>query len=176
MIGFGRPHVRAKLLTLALVSLALAGCSSDLEGVLSTFSDAATLTDDAVLDPDSVEARFLNYSFTAAIEVEFYATNVQLDDTTTELFMPEHFVSSGIGLAATGIIEPAHQDSITFPCTASLTLGTAGGRFLDRDTGELLGAGAARWVTDAQLGLCGRVVTFEFTDTDGTFAVNLRVE
>ena len=55
------------------------------------------------------------------------------------------------------------------------TVGTLGGVFLNNDTGEILGMGTLRWIGEGQAGLCGSIVTFDFTGVDGEFTTQIRV-
>ena len=128
-----------------------------------------------IVSPDEVLIRFRNLAPVDAVDVEFYATNEALEALPDDLFQDEHRVTASIGIAGTGIIQPFREDAITFPCTADLTVGTAGGHFADNETGEAAGAGTARWAQELPLGLCGRVVTFEFFAQGEGFSTTLTV-
>jgi len=117
----------------------------------------------------TVTVRFRNLAVDEAVDVEFYASNVTLETLPESLFVDQNAVSAGIGIAGTGILEPLREDSLEVPCGESLVLGTLGGSFLDNESGELLGHGVARWVSDAPIGLCGRGVLFEYDNEFGTF-------
>jgi hypothetical protein len=66
-------------------------------------------------------------------------------------------------------------DSITFPCTEDLTLGTIGGAFAEAETGDARGIGEARWAQAAPLGLCGSAITFEYRKEGQEFETLLRL-
>ena len=70
-----------------------------------------------------------NLSPTEAVDVQFHATNDPLTVLPDDLFVEATATSTGIGVAGTGIIQPLDGDLITFPCTADLSLGTAGAIF-----------------------------------------------
>ncbi len=67
------------------------------------------------------------------------------------------------------------MDSIDFPCTEGLSIGTLGGIFLDNDSGEQRGVGTARWAQEGPLALCGSVVAFEFAGNSDEFTTTLTV-
>lgn len=124
---------------------------------------------------DVVFISFSNLSPTEAVDVQFHATNDPVAVLPDDLFVNATATSAGIGVAGTGIIQPLDGDLITFPCTADLSIGTAGAIFLDNDSGEPRGVAAMRWLEDRPLDLCGRLVTFEFSGTEGSFSVSVNV-
>lgn len=147
----------------------LAGCSVDVTGGL-------TIPDDiGVAAPAVVTIRFRNFSVDTAVNVEFHATNDPLETLPDDLLVPENLWTASVGVAGTGIIQPLGVDEIEFPCTDNLTIGTAGGTFLDNDTGDVVGIGTTRWVGEGQLGLCGSLVTFDFSRRADQFTTDLRI-
>ena len=138
------------------VAAASMGCSLDLIPQPAESDGNETSLEGLVL------IRFSNRTVEEAVDVQFYAANEPLDDLPADLFVEGNRLARSIGLAGQGIIEPGMTDSITFPCTGDLTLGTAGGKFLEAETGDERGLGTARWAQETPLGLCGSVVTFEF--------------
>lgn len=124
---------------------------------------------------DTVLVRFWNRTLIDAVDVQFHATNDILDTLPDDLFTPDHQVTRSIGLAGLGILEPGMVDTISFPCTDDLTLGTQGGQFSDAETGDSRGLGVPRWVAGAGLGLCGSVVTFEYTRDGEGFTTRVRL-
>ncbi len=150
-------------------AIALAGCSVDVAAVVPR---PAVQTD---TPGDVVTIRFRNLAVNEAVNVEFYATDDQLEDLPDDLFVPANRITANIGVAGTGIIEPMDADSIEFPCTATLTLGTTGGSFADNETGEPRGVGTPRWAQQGPLGLCHGVVTFEFSGDGVDFRTALTI-
>jgi hypothetical protein len=137
------------------VAVAGVGCSLD-------FDPGEPAVDDETLAEDVVMVSFWNRTVTEAVDVQFHAANELLDTLPDDLFVDANRVTRSIGLAGRGILEPGMLDSISFPCTDDLTLGTMGGEFSDAETGDERGVGAPRWAQAEPLGLCGSVVTIEF--------------
>ena len=136
-------------------------CSVDIGEAVTRSAPGVEETDQSV-----VRVRFVNLTSDNAVDVEFYASNEQFATLPDDLFMPANRISASIGVAGTGILEPANQDTIEFPCTPTLTLGTMGGSFVDNETGEARGIGTARWAQEKPLGLCGGSVTFVYSRND----------
>ena len=147
----------------------LTGCSVDVSAGL------ALPGDDIEAAPAVVTIRFRNFSLETAVNVEFHATNDPLDILPDDLFVADNLVTASVGVAGTGIIQPLSIDVIEFPCTDDLTIGTAGGTFLNNDTGDVIGVGIPRWVGEGQIGLCGSLVTFDFSRRADQFTTDLRV-
>ncbi len=179
--GFRRAARTTTVSVLVLVTLAAmlssggAGCAVDLP-----FDDpTAVLSDDPApaADPKTaiVTIRFRNLAVDEAVNVEFYATNEPLVSLPDDLFVERNLVTAGVGIAGTGILEPLRDDTVEFPCTEHLVVGTLGGTFLDNETGETRGTGVARWAQDAALGLCGHKILFEFVNEFGTFSTRIAV-
>ena len=146
-------------------------CSLDIGEAVPRSAPGIEETDQAV-----VRVRFLNLTASNAVDVEFFATNEPIATLPDDLFLPANRITASIGVAGTGILEPANQDTIDFPCTPTLTLGTLGGSFVDNETGEPLGMGTARWAQEQPLGLCGGVVTFVYSknnEQDGSFRTRM---
>lgn len=152
--------------------VAVAGCEVDLSAPRPSDPEVPDVPD----DPGGVVfIAFSNLSPTEAVDVQFHATNDPLAVLPDDLFVEETAASAGIGVAGTGIIQPLDDDLIVFPCTANLSMGTAGAIFLDNDSGETRGVAAMRWLQDRPLNLCGRLVTFEFAGAEGNFTVSVSV-
>ena len=134
-------------LTAAMMMSILPGCSVD---VLAGFRGPSGNGQGD--DDQTVRIRFVNLAVNEAVNVEFYATDDPLELLPDDLFVDENLVTANIGVAGLGIIEPSAVDSIDFPCTEGLTIGTLGGIFLDNDSGELRGVGTARWAQEGQWG------------------------
>lgn len=161
------------------------GLAAGLAGVVSCTIDLerevpvpdGTSSSEIELRPseDTVAIRFRNLTADEAVNVEFHATNELLQDLPDDLFLAENLVTTSIGVAGTGIIQPWQQDVIEFPCTANLTVGTRGGSFADSESGEPRGAGTPRWAQEGPLGLCGAVVTFDFIGDGAEFTTVLSI-
>lgn len=156
---------------------ATAGCDVELDAGPPAPGDTSTLSEGARDQPtaDAVIVRFRNLALSDAVNVEFYATNEPLETVPGDLFLPDNLVTASIGVAGTGIVQPRTEDAIVLPCTANLTVGTAGGSFADNESGEPRGLGAPRWAQEGPLALCGAVVTFEFSGDDAGFITILTI-
>ncbi|UCD27745.1 MAG: hypothetical protein JSV03_11635 [Planctomycetota bacterium] len=98
------------------------------------------------VDPNNVRIRFVNQS-SQALDVLFYATAADLTnpaDVDTVLFTPANQVIANIGFAGSGLIPAGETDEITLNGANARTLGTRGGAFINKDTGEHLGTGQQR--------------------------------
>lgn len=147
------------------VAVGLAGtvsCTIHFEDEGPVPDGTSSLGIDLQPNEDTVAIRFRNLTADEAVDVEFHATNESLQDLPDDLFVAENLVTTSVGVAGTGIIQPWQQDAIEFPCTANLTIGTRGGSFTDSESGEPRGVGTPRWAQEGPLGLCGAVVTFDF--------------
>ena len=126
-------------------------------------------------DQTKVTLRFVNLAADVGVDLEFYATNEPLDAVPDDLFVEENLVTEGLGFLGSGTLGPEWEDSIDFPCSEDLTIGTRGGTFRDAETNEELGVGVMRWATDRQMGLCGAVATFTFRPEGDGFTTALTV-
>ncbi|GEM_PF-974082 len=151
------------------ILILLAGCGLDFAG-----SILVSPTENGP-DPDTVTVVFRNQTETDAVDVQFYASNAVLVNVTQELFVDANKVVSSIGVAGTGIIQPGDADVISLPCANDLSIGTAGGRFLDNETGAVSGQGVMRWVQERPLGLCGGVVRIDFSESGANFETSIRI-
>ena len=153
------------------------GCDVELGAGPPAPGDASALGEGDRDQPtaDAVIVRFRNLTLSDAVNVEFYATNDPLETVPGDLFLPQNLVTASIGVAGTGIVQPRTEDAIALPCTANLTLGTAGGSFSDNESGEPRGLGIPRWAREGPLALCGAVVTFEFSGDDADFITILTI-
>lgn len=113
-----------------------------------------------------------------ALDVQFHLAVDPEVVTQAALFTSGNAFSDGIGFLSMGILMPGDTVTRLFECTDALILGTAGGEFLDDETGEPIAQGSA--VRFAALGPqfgCGSVVTFEFVvDDDGRPLAQLTIE
>lgn len=173
----GSAHHRANLARASFCAVGWAmfciGCSGDLFFGLD--SGIGPALEDGPVAADEVLIRFRNFSPIDAVNVEFFATNEALATVPDDLFVDDHRTNANIGVAGTGILEPAHSDAIVFPCTEDLVIGTTGGTFIDNDTGEVRGTGDRRWAQAKAIGLCGRAVTFEFAPDDQGFITRMTI-
>ncbi len=165
-----RPLTRIFALCLTSIASLLLGCAVDL-----TEAIPRSTPDDEPADETVVRVRFWNLTGSEAVDVEFFATNQPLVHLPDDLFVAANRITASVGVAGTGIIQPVSQDTIEFPCSPALTIGTAGGSFIDNETGELHGMGTARWAQEGPLGLCGGTVTFLFLTQEDQFTTKLFV-
>lgn len=156
------------------VTACFSGCGLEIDPGPGRVGDEPT-PDDPPAAADVVTVRFRVFTSNEAVDVAFFATNDPLEVLPDDLFLPANAFSASIGLAGTGIVPPLSEDVIVFPCSETLTLGTTGGRFLDSETGDLLGTGVARWATEGPLGLCGSIVTFEYSGAEGARTTSLTI-
>lgn len=123
-----------------------------------------------------VQIRFGNFSEETAVDVQFYAATVALEDPAVGLFTEEYRVTQDIGFAGTGLLEPQSQDDILLDCGEVLILGTAGGEFRDLETGQQVAVGTRRIaILGAQFD-CGDRITFAFRDEDGLFETDMDID
>ncbi len=167
--------VLARVTLAAILAAGGAGCAMELP-----LDDPTTVPADdpaPAADPTTavVTIRFRNLAVDEAVNVEFYATNDPLVSLPDDLFVERNLVTASVGVAGTGILEPLREDTLEFPCTEHLVVGTLGGTFLDNETGETRGAGVARWAEDTALGLCGHKILFEFVNEFGTFTTRVAI-
>ena len=85
-------------------------------------------------DLETVTLRFVNLATDLGVDLEFYASNEPLDVVPDDLFVEENLVTEGLGFLGSGTLGPLWEDSIDFPCTEELTIGTRGGTFRDTDS------------------------------------------
>lgn len=151
------------------LSIGISGCSVSFDPIGDTPSDNGAPNNTP--DPsDFVTVHLRNLTQTEAVDVEFYLTTDLLAVVPEDLFVETYRIRGGIGVAGTGIIVPLTEDVVEFPCVPGLLMGTAGGMFLDNESGELRGIGMPRWVAEEALGYCGGTVSFDFVPIgDGTF-------
>lgn len=155
----------------------LTSCELDLGSETTPADQTGSPIDDGISpsSEESVTIRFRNLTANEAIDVEFHASSQPLARLPDDLLVAENLVTYSIGVAGTGIIQPLTEDTIVYPCSPGLTIGTAGGSFMDSETGEPRGFGTPRWVEEGPLALCGGVVTFEFVGDDTDFSTILTV-
>jgi hypothetical protein len=126
-------------------------------------------SDDLEAGEQEVLVRFINLS-DVVVDPEFYATNEPLEDPRNELFVPAYRIQTGIGLAATSRLGPGDFDEITYPCTDTTVMGTAGGKYLDINLGTTLGTGQVRWLVVEVNFDCGNRIIFTYRGEDGDYS------
>lgn len=142
-------------------SVSLWGCGTNFNNAGKTLQD----------EPPKrfVTINFANVSDTEAVNVDFYVSYDRLDAMPGALFVAGHYYTEGVGVAGTGVVEPRSTDTIVMDCTDLFSIGTTGGRFVDGETGESLGAGAPRWLQEGPLAICDGEVTFAYRSEAGGF-------
>jgi len=123
----------------------------------------------------TVTVAFRNTSVADTVDVQFYAAAVAAEGLPDALFQPENRIIAHVGIAGTGLILPGATDSVEVDCVPGLVIGTAGGRFLDSDSGEVTGESDPRILQVDFLGVCGAVVGLSFNSGDGTFTTKLEI-
>jgi hypothetical protein len=162
---------------LGIIVIAAGGCDSLL-------TDIADIADTPGIAPDSEVARpadqfvtiaFRNLATTDAVDVEFYTTMTRPENLPDGLFIEENAVTASLGVAGTGLLVPGSTDVLEIPCNDNLIVGTAGGEFLDNETGETTGRGEPRWLEATSTGLCGAIVGFTFDISGDTFITTVEL-
>lgn len=111
-----------------------------------------------------------------AVDAEIYISTNGPGISAEELFVAENKFTDGIGLASSGVMEPTSDDRVEIPCADGLVIGTAGGRFLDPDTGDELGSGPPRILQEGLVFDCEATLTLVFRVEDGDFTVAVALE
>lgn len=113
-----------------------------------------------------------------ALDVQFHVATDPEAITEAALFASDNAFLDGIGFLSLGILAPGETIARLFDCTGALILGTAGGAFLDDESGESIAEGST--VRFAALGpqfACGSLLTFEFiVDDEGRPLARLTIE
>jgi len=159
----------------AILAVGGTGCALDFPLVDPTTAPPDDPAQAAEPPTTVVTIRFRNLAVDEAVNVEFYATNDPLVALPDDLFVEANLVTVSIGIAGMGLLEPLSEDTLEFPCTEHLVVGTLGGTFLDNETGERRGAGVTRWAENVALGLCGHKILFEFVNEFGTFTTRVAI-
>ena len=76
----------------------------------------------------------------------------------------------GIGAFGSGVVQSGQADEISFPCTDTTVLGTAGGKYRDPDLGTLLGSGQARIIEVSLNFDCGNTIIFTYRGEGGEYS------
>lgn len=125
---------------------------------------------------NKVTVRFINLTEDQAVDVEFYVEQEPIDNIPDDLFVAGNLITRSIGVAGSGLVPPRTADEISLDCNPDLIFGTRGGRFLDAESGDLVGEGEPRWVQEGPLGLCGTVVAIEFFRDGSGFRTGITVD
>lgn len=169
-----RHDISCKLL-ITMLALALTGCPVPIDSADGNADDPDPSSDLPIESP-VVTVHFRNLTSNTAVDVEFFLTKEPVGTLPDDLLQEPFRRRAEIGVAGTGIIEPRTEDIVTIECGPHLILATAGGRFLDNDSGEQVGTGPARWVQESALGICGHSVAFDFLQTaDAVFETRIRL-
>jgi len=157
---------------LAVASVLAAGCSGSIEvgggGGGGGAGGGGGGGGGGTPTPDEIRIRLVNDS-DVDVDTQFYAANTALENPAEELFAPAYRVQAGIGVAGTGIVQADTDDEIVLPCGADTIIGTAGGQFLDPDTGTPLGQGQTRLLTVGSNFDCGNTLIFGYTGNGGDY-------
>jgi hypothetical protein len=152
-----------------VVFLAAAGCEL-------VIPDESVPTGDAGRPVEQVVTiAFRNLATTDAVNVEFHTTTDPAAVLPQDLFVQANEITANLGVAGTGLLIPGATDVLEIPCDASLVIGTAGGVFVDNETGETTGRGVPRWLDATSAGLCGAIVGFTFAASGDTFLTSVEI-
>lgn len=111
------------------------------------------------------------------VVAELYVSTNALANPAEDLFDDDNLFTDRVGIAATGLLAPLSSDDVEIPCTPDLVVGTAGGRFLDNETGELLGTGSQRVLQQGLVFDCGARVTLLYRSLGSDeFTVDISLE
>lgn len=122
-----------------------------------------------------VTIAFRNLATTDAVNVEFHTTTDPAATPPQDLFVDANKITANVGVAGTGLLIPGATDVLEVPCDANLVIGTAGGAFVDNETGEATGRGVPRWLDETSAGLCGAIVGFTFSASGDTFLASIEI-
>lgn len=169
-----RTNAVAAVGVVAVVLVAVVGVVG-CDVALSGFDDFAPGTDVGRPVEQVVIIAFRNLATIDAVNVEFHTTTAPVANLPDGLFVEENGVTTNLGVAGTGLLIPGATDILELPCDANLIIGTAGGGFLNNETGEPAGRGEPRWLDATSVGLCGAIVGFTFEGTGGTFVTTVEI-
>lgn len=125
-------------------------------------------------EPGQITVRLVNAT-NQAVDVQLHATGQAVSDLDAEFFIPAHQIVAGIGFAGSGLLEAGQTDEVVLPCTDAAILGTRGGRFLDRDTGEEIGAGTRYVLFLGGQFQCGGTIVFTYAAAGTGFQTGLSI-
>jgi len=160
-----------------IIGIAAGGCDSLLNDIAEFADTTRTAPDSEVAGPADqfVTIAFRNLANADAVNVEFYTTTTPPENLPEGLFTEENLVTASLGVAGTGLLIPGATDVLEIPCNGNLIVGTAGGEFLDNETGETTGRGVPRWLEATSTGLCGAIVGFTFDVNGDTFITTVEL-
>ncbi len=128
-------------------------------------------------DPDATTITLTNAS-DFALDVQFFTSTDPAVTSESDLLSEDNQFRNGIGFLSLGILSSGESVDISLACSDFLFVGTAGGEFLDANTGESIAVSTRSRL--AQLGPqfdCGNRVTFLFfADSTGTPTTALSIE
>lgn len=129
-----------------------------------TFTTSLAISSPGASGSDTVTVRLVNATPNRAVDVQLFATGQAVGDLDAEFFIPANQLSAGIGFAGSGILTPASEDQVTLACTDALIVGTLGGRFLNEETGDLIGTGGRFVLFQGGQFACGSTITFTYSE------------
>ncbi len=163
------------VLFLALLTISSAACDVAFQPDPNDGGDDGSDQDNPTPIADTVELRLLNLT-SSALEAQIFLGTNGPDATPASLFVPSNLFTERIGLAATGLIQPAGSDTALIDCVDGLVIGTDGGRFLDVETGQLLGTGEPRLLQRGFVFDCDDEITLIYRFTNGGYQVDVNLE
>lgn len=167
---FTRVNLILATILAGLASLSPAGCGFDFP------EETPEPTPTSQPEPEDVIFLRLENETSFALETELYLGTNGLAATPENIFVPENIYTNGVGLASSGLLPPRDDDDVIIPCGEGLVVATAGGTFLDPETGEVEGTGPNRILQQDLVFDCGVVMTFTYRQTANGFTVLVTLE
>ena len=155
-----------------VVAIVCIGCRYSSSDSNDNGGNSGPPVNDNETGPGSVRIVLRNAS-PAAVETQFYATDEPLAKLPDDLLVSTNLVLSGIGVGGTGLLPPLSTDELELACSDTLTLGTAGGQFVEADLGTPLGKGEIRFMQAGYQFDCGATIIVEYSQTLGGYAVSM---
>jgi len=132
-----------------------------LGGCIFAFRDFDDDGSDGEPNSGKILVRMINASLSFGVDPELYATGQAVTNLNTDLFVDAN-KKGGFGDYGTGLLDPGQDAQIEIDCGAARVVGTRGGRFLKRSTGEVVATGQQRVVSQELQFDCGDVITITY--------------
>jgi len=162
-------------LLLALLTVSSVACDVALDPNPDNGSGDEPDLDNPEPIADNVELRLINLT-SSALRAQIYLGTNGPDETPASLFVSSNLFTERIGLAASGLIQPAGSDTALIDCVDGLVIGTDGGSFLDVETGQELGTGEPRLLQRGFVFDCDDEITLIYRFTNGGYQVDVNLE
>ncbi len=158
------------LLTVVLLASTACSVTADFGTPAGSGGGSSTRLDDVIVV-------FKNLTNSEAVDVEFHSTAEPLQNMPEDLFDPDNNfrILQGIGTGGSGRLAPGQEDSIKLDCSEDLALGTAGGTFVDNETGDERGRGNQQWLQGGGQFSCGKTFIFQFAGSGSSFTTEILI-